>query len=667
MADEHDAYNTGYPDDGTGYGDDAYADDGSYGAHHAGGHDDDVEGNYSDTEQDSARPGGIPAYPAEADYPAEDDADTLAAMQDDDAGGNYAEGLEDDHEPIGRAGRAAAAAAGGAGVEDGDLYDGGDEDASPDGYDYNNNDDDAGADANYADDDGDDGADAGPESAAAAAAPAAGGDGKRTSQGSSALDRMNAMAAAAGSSTSALPAALAANLVRGSAGANDDDDDDFGAGSSSSAAAGGAAGAIRTGGPRRRRRARGHDDDDDDNDDNDGEGNDNDNGDGDGDDEDEDEDEDDDDEEEEDDDAAGPWSANGARPNVPSKDLEVARRERAALRAVHRARQRLILRFWAQDAGAAARNELLHVAEARAGATHNAEYLRFVYAKRLDVLSVAWDRLDERREAADTKVAALTAVLDKHDDKMTRLQDAFRTFRREVAAQAVHSKTGRSISRKKLLSLEEEEEQAEKVVAEARLKCITLRGQIQRLLSEIKRRDELSEGLHLIDFEQLKIENTSLSDQIEERGDQLHKLLKKTVSTMQVLTHVREKLQHVRHCNARAQTELSDKSAALTAARDRLAELKQLRDRLRAENAALKQKQGFVGSDALVHDFEERKGAVVELQAKLARLRAEHGALQGVIAQAKRDTDLTQLALGGAVVGTQGATVGGARAGGYQR
>jgi hypothetical protein len=364
---------------------------------------------------------------------------------------------------------------------------------------------------------------------------------------------------------------------------------------------------------------------------------------------DEDDDEDDEEEEDEEDDDGielERWST-GAKPRVPLRDIEIARRERAALRAVHRARQRLIMRLWAHDTSGAARNELLHVAEARAVATHNAEYLRHQYAKRIDVLSVAWDRLDERREAADAKVSALTAVLDKHDEKMTRLQDAFRTFRREVAAQAVHSKTGRMISRKKLLSLEEEEENVEKVVAEARLKCITLREQIQRLQNDLKRKDELSEGLHLIDFEQLKIENTSLNDQIEERGDQLHKLLKKTVSTVQVLTHVREKLQHLRHQNTRLQGELTAHSVDLTTARDQLSEFKQLRDRLRAENAVLKQKQGFVGSDALVQDFEERKVEVVELQQRLAALKAEHAALQAVIVHAKKDTELTELALGG--------------------
>ena len=46
--------------------------------------------------------------------------------------------------------------------------------------------------------------------------------------------------------------------------------------------------------------------------------------------------------------------------------------------------------------------------------------------------------------------------------------------------------------------------------------------------------EELAAGLHLIDFEQLKIENQSLNEKIEERNEELLKLRKKTTSTVQV-------------------------------------------------------------------------------------------------------------------------------------
>ena len=47
----------------------------------------------------------------------------------------------------------------------------------------------------------------------------------------------------------------------------------------------------------------------------------------------------------------------------------------------------------------------------------------------------------------------------------------------------------------------------------------------------------------MIDFEQLKINNVDLNEKIEERNEDILKLRKKVTSTVQVLTHVKEKLQ----------------------------------------------------------------------------------------------------------------------------
>ena len=61
----------------------------------------------------------------------------------------------------------------------------------------------------------------------------------------------------------------------------------------------------------------------------------------------------------------------------------------------------------------------------------------------------------------------------------------------------------------------------------------------------VSTQEELAEGLHLIDFEQLKIENQTYNEKIEERNEELLKLRKKITTTVQVLTHLKEKLQFV--------------------------------------------------------------------------------------------------------------------------
>lgn len=67
---------------------------------------------------------------------------------------------------------------------------------------------------------------------------------------------------------------------------------------------------------------------------------------------------------------------------------------------------------------------------------------------------------------------------------------------------------------------------------ELRLEILRLRNQLTKNQKTLKKKDELAEGLHLIDFEQLKIENQTLNEKIEERNEDLHKLKKKNTNTV---------------------------------------------------------------------------------------------------------------------------------------
>ena len=159
----------------------------------------------------------------------------------------------------------------------------------------------------------------------------------------------------------------------------------------------------------------------------------------------------------------------------------------------------------------------------------------------------------------------------------------------------------------RILHFEKLEEERDRELESVRLKNIHYRSQLKKLETRVREKEQLSEGLHLIDFEQLKIENQTLNEKIEERNDELHKLKKKVTTTVQVLTHIKEKLQFVESENAVLESNLAKYECTLQETRDKLTKAKRVRDRLRQENSTLKQKQGFIGSDLLVVDFENRK------------------------------------------------------------
>lgn len=62
----------------------------------------------------------------------------------------------------------------------------------------------------------------------------------------------------------------------------------------------------------------------------------------------------------------------------------------------------------------------------------------------------------------------------------------------------------------------------------------------------------------MIDFEQLRINNVDLNEKIEDRNEEIHKLQKKVTSTVQVLAHLKEKLQFMQTQNHLKEGRLSD-------------------------------------------------------------------------------------------------------------
>lgn len=171
------------------------------------------------------------------------------------------------------------------------------------------------------------------------------------------------------------------------------------------------------------------------------------------------------------------------------------------------------------------------------------------------------------------------------------------------------------------------DEEAERV----RLKNINLKMTVKKLENNLRAKEQLAEGLHLIDFEQLKIENQTLNEKIEERNEELHKLRKKNTTTVQVLTHIKEKLQAVQADNGVTRSKLGSLDGQLSGSRDRLTKLKRERELIRASNVILKQKQGFANSSLLVVDFDTRKQKLMAAKAQLAELMERHAILEDTI------------------------------------
>ena len=124
----------------------------------------------------------------------------------------------------------------------------------------------------------------------------------------------------------------------------------------------------------------------------------------------------------------------------------------------------------------------------------------------------------------------------------------------------------------------------------------------------------------MIDFEQLKIENQTLNEKIEERNEELAKLKRKKTATVQVLTHIREKIKFIEQSNESIRAELAQREHEIADHRNRLTQSKHDRDEAKEVNVDLKAQRGFATSDLLIMDFEQRKAMMDNLKGTLKDL-----------------------------------------------
>ena len=139
----------------------------------------------------------------------------------------------------------------------------------------------------------------------------------------------------------------------------------------------------------------------------------------------------------------------------------------------------------------------------------------------------------------------LQTRLDDRNFKAGEIYDSFKTFKKEILNKAENSRTSKPMSKRLIKQFEAAELQREEDLERVRLRNISMRTQLKKMEKTLRAREQLAEGLYMIDFEQLKVENQTLYEKIEERSEELVKLKRKKTITVQMLTHVREKLRFI--------------------------------------------------------------------------------------------------------------------------
>eukprot|EP00884_Botryococcus_braunii_P006347 jgi/Botrbrau1/15713/Bobra.4_1s0084.1 len=258
---------------------------------------------------------------------------------------------------------------------------------------------------------------------------------------------------------------------------------------------------------------------------------------------------------------------------------------------------------------------------------------------------MSWKQTQLEHSALSQRFAAQLAALQEEQlarsAQADRLEKAFRQLVVKAAEAASSDSHARSTVMKAVNRWLASEEDREEELKLLRYKSIRLQQALTRVEHHIIKQEKLGSGLHLIDVEQLKSENQSLNEKIEERNLELSGLRKKLRLTVAELAHVKEKFFFEEKVVQELQNRKDEAEAALACTRDEVVALKRRRDKRRTAVQLARQTASTI-TDPLLLDKLKALMSKRELRDEIRQLEARHANLVEATAQMKAKTAALQ-------------------------
>uniref|UniRef100_A0A671EL12 Cilia- and flagella-associated protein 263 n=1 Tax=Rhinolophus ferrumequinum TaxID=59479 RepID=A0A671EL12_RHIFE len=148
------------------------------------------------------------------------------------------------------------------------------------------------------------------------------------------------------------------------------------------------------------------------------------------------------------------------------------------------------------------------------------------------------------------------AVIEEADIRCTEVQKAMHEFKKDIL-KTISKKKGSILATQKVMEyIDDMNRQRDNIKDKLRLKNVSLKVQRKKMLLQLRQREEVSEALHDVDFQQLKIENAQFLEAIEARNQELIHLKLASGTTLQVLHAYKTRLQRAMEMSINLEKEI---------------------------------------------------------------------------------------------------------------
>ena len=253
----------------------------------------------------------------------------------------------------------------------------------------------------------------------------------------------------------------------------------------------------------------------------------------------------------------------------------------------------------------------------------NSSMNQLKYNNSLALIHQITQELEKINEKYDKTAEELNKRLEEKTNNYSIIKKTFNNLKKEISKKAVYLRNLKKIPKGIIKELEEKEKEVEQLNRDMRITLIKLRMNLEKKKKGLNRKNQFSDGHHLIDFEKFKIENQNLNEKIAERNDEIFKLKKKNHSNIQILAHIMEKLNYeneeilkLSNIFGKLKNEYNEKKRQLPALEN---ELKKKKKKMKK----LTQETGIIKNTFLKVDFIKRKKNIEKLKIEKEKLEKE--------------------------------------------
>eukprot|EP00775_Hariotina_reticulata_P003207 gene3207-3484_t len=150
--------------------------------------------------------------------------------------------------------------------------------------------------------------------------------------------------------------------------------------------------------------------------------------------------------------------------------------------------------------------------------------------------------IEQTRNFGDKDVDDIQTLMEEVDLRIAETKKATYEFKRDIIIGGEDPRTGRINAEKVIKFYEDKIHVKEVLVEKLTLKNSTYKSAIAKLEAQLVHKEEMGEVLHMVDFDQLKIENQQYLERIDAKNKELLQLKLSTGRTVQVLNDVKGRL-----------------------------------------------------------------------------------------------------------------------------